>query len=350
MKKLLALILLISFCISIASANEEALKGLDDLPENVVAYLNQYESLDISQNEFNTAYYFNYLGKTKVLLVSFTKGEGSLNYYLKLNADDHVEQCIPINLPKDYYIKKLELPIDHQYLTITNDKTEYILRENPNGDKLYVRSVEFFDSKIYVPLEIEINRLSVVDNGKPETFYGARLVLDSDSFIDAPNNIPTNIDELMTMKDTCNLAVVNMPNPENLLKLHTEANIDSPFIAEYYNGTIVKLIDNDGDWFKVQVTEGIEGYMLKEYLSFDISPITVDIAFPELEPKLNYGERIQLYGKNMNYTILRTDNFYFDYCSIIGRFSLDNNTYYHIVFDNGLIGFINENDLVESNG
>ena len=95
--------------------------------------------------------------------------------------------------------------------------------------------------------------------------------------------LPRNRTELMTCVDRSDWAVVNNPDPADRLHLRTEPDRASRSLGKFYNGTPVKVLQQQGDWCKVQI--GLDGYltgwMMKKYLAFGDQMEAVDCAFPD---------------------------------------------------------------------
>ena len=66
-----------------------------------------------------------------------------------------------------------------------------------------------------------------------------------------------------------NITIVNAKNVEittETLNLRKEASTESNIVAQISIGDECEVIGEDGDWYKVYVTDGT-GYMMKQYLS-----------------------------------------------------------------------------------
>ena len=95
--------------------------------------------------------------------------------------------------------------------------------------------------------------------------------------------LPRNRAELMKFVDRSDWAVVNNPNPADRLHLRTEPKRDAKSLGKFYNRTPVKVLQQKGDWCKVQIgADGyLTGWMMKKYLAFGDQMDAVDCAFPD---------------------------------------------------------------------
>ena len=95
--------------------------------------------------------------------------------------------------------------------------------------------------------------------------------------------LPLNRAELMSFVDRSDWAVVNNPNPADRLHLRAEPKRDAKSLGKFYNRTPVKVLQQKGDWCKVQIgADGyLTGWMMKKYLAFGDQMDAVDCDFPD---------------------------------------------------------------------
>lgn len=78
-----------------------------------------------------------------------------------------------------------------------------------------------------------------------------------------------------------NEAIVCCPNASDTLGLRKRADIGAPAIGEYYNGTVVELIEEPADgWVKISIAGQAEGYVQMDYLA--TSGQKVAVAQPKM--------------------------------------------------------------------
>lgn len=133
---------------------------------------------------------------------------------------------------------------------------EYSLDDKPG---VYEKAAVFIDT---YNILFESN---LTDDGdyRQETIWG---ILDSDLRTTDIAALPLTFEDVMSQISTEGLAFVNNPNPDDRLHLRSEASKSSESKGKYYNGTIVTLGDTVGhEWVQVSI-EGVNGYMMKEYL------------------------------------------------------------------------------------
>ncbi len=115
--------------------------------------------------------------------------------------------------------------------------------------------------------------------------YGRFRLPWDDLFSTDFTTLPWTMEEAVAQMDTAGYAFVNNPDPTDRLHLRTRASRDSASLGKFYNGTPVQVLADDGTWVKVRVGLGeasLEGYMLREYLAFDMDGRVVECAFPQL--------------------------------------------------------------------
>lgn len=95
--------------------------------------------------------------------------------------------------------------------------------------------------------------------------------------------IPLDFDLALSFRSTKGWAVVNNPNPEDRLHLRTKPDKDAASLGKFYNGTPVIVLETKGAWNRVQIgLDGLEGWMMTQYLAFGDAMDKVASAYPEL--------------------------------------------------------------------
>jgi len=95
---------------------------------------------------------------------------------------------------------------------------------------------------------------------------------------------PSSFEMAAQELDRTGLAVVNNPDESDRLHLRKEPNKASDSLGRFYNGTMVRVNETDGEWCKVEVgyRQPLTGWMLKKYLAFEDDMDGVGDAFPDL--------------------------------------------------------------------
>ena len=93
--------------------------------------------------------------------------------------------------------------------------------------------------------------------------------------------IPTSLEEALEQLDPSRWAVVNNPNPADRLHLREKADRDSRSLGKYYNGTPVEVLEKGKTWTRVRI-QGINGWMMTQYLAFGKDGWEVKVAFPQM--------------------------------------------------------------------
>ncbi|NMD37701.1 MAG: SH3 domain-containing protein [Christensenellaceae bacterium] len=354
MKNFISLILslAIAICLLPLAAKAWAPGGfynsIEELPKSIQEDLKRnYDDgiLETEINKFKSAYYYDKENGKKDVFVTLSNGEGTINinYYLMENLYPYT--TITTELPKgysildDFAIRGYDYEVDYNF-DFDNQMTH---------PSLYASGIAFYNDGIFVKIKNNLKRITIDDNNK-KTIYAGCLYLSNYAFKNADDEVPKTFNEFIKRIHSDDLAVVNNPNPKDRLNLRTQPDKNAPYIAKYYNGTVVQCFYEDGDWVKVQIGDNI-GYMLKKYLSYETSPIVVEDAFPQLMPNFAKYSEIKLYNKNLSiYNTITADDYDDMPSLILGLFGSGKDTYYHIVFDNGEWGFIQEKYLWAGNG
>lgn len=78
--------------------------------------------------------------------------------------------------------------------------------------------------------------------------------------------IPRSAAQAAALVDGTRWAVVRNPVPTDRLHLRLSPDRSAASLGRYYNGTPVRLVEREGDWWRVSVA-GVEGYMMARFLS-----------------------------------------------------------------------------------
>ncbi len=161
-----------------------------------------------------------------------------------------------------------------------------------------------------------------------------------------PAHFPAGFDRAVQSLETDGYALVSNPDPADRLHLRAAPDKQAVSKGKYYSGTPVYVTQDLGDWVKVMVAN-VEGYMMKQYLAFGMDMLNVQAAFPPL------SIRESLAGKDIT-VYLRPDAQSDDagvltdrgpgrvHITILGVFGAE---WYHIICDNGLIGYLPVSDF-----
>ena len=95
--------------------------------------------------------------------------------------------------------------------------------------------------------------------------------------------IPRTEEALKKALDSAGWAVVNNPNPKDRLHLRVKPDKNADSLGKFYNGTPLRILETKGDWCRVAIgRDGLEGWMMKQYLAFSQTASAVIPAFPDL--------------------------------------------------------------------
>lgn len=123
-------------------------------------------------------------------------------------------------------------------------------------------------------------------------------------------------------------AVVNNPPPNTRLNLRAGQSTSSAVLGSFHNGTVVDVLEYGAVWTKVRVN-GIEGYMMTQYLSFNMDPAPITpgpvimvatVANPDSRDHLNLREspsyQAAVLGRYYNGTIVNVYEYKSDWCRV----------------------------------
>lgn len=105
------------------------------------------------------------------------------------------------------------------------------------------------------------------------------------------DTLPRRLRDAVDRVNSQGWAAVNNPNPKDTLYLREKANKDGAFIGQYYNGTPVRILQEKGDWVRVDIF-GQTGWMMARYLDFT-EPCRISLAY--LPAKTFYNGSATLY-------------------------------------------------------
>ncbi len=114
-------------------------------------------------------------------------------------------------------------------------------------------------------------------------YYG--VLPDTDLFRDGVPELPETPEEAISQLKRDDLAVVNNPDPADRLHLRVSPSRGAKSLGKFYNGTIVHVLAQKGDWVQVRVgsTELMTGWMMRKYLAFGDDIDSVEPAFAGME-------------------------------------------------------------------
>ncbi len=357
MKKLLSFVFSIMLAFSLLSPTAKAwdpagwYETFDELPQTVQEYIeyNYYSgTVSINKSSYESGYYYTNKNGGKDVFITFKKGEGTWNMCFYLDKNLQPMYNFIFELPKGYSI------MDN--IAITNGVNDYyfkLFNLSENNPDLCLTHISYHKDGKFVQIEPELFQIKVEGTGIDiEQRYAKELYVTISS-VATGDKIGKTYDDLLDYINNYNIndnfAVVNNPNPEDRLNLRIAPNKNADYMGKYYNGTIVYCIKDEGDWVQVQIGSNT-GYMLKKYLSFETKPITVEPAFPQLYPNFYEFEEIKLYDKRMKPTILYSKDYMYMKTTVLGIIGSGNDTYYHVIFNNGTDGYIHESQLTAGNG
>ena len=162
------------------------------------------------------------------------------------------------------------------------------------------------------------------------------------------NSLPRSLEEALEIMDSSSWAVVNNPDPADRLHLRAKSDRGAKSMGKYYNGTPVRILEQKGDWVRVDIF-GVTGWMMKKYLAIGEDGYTVEVAFPS---------RVPVNPKFHLYVYAGPDRDQPAFCAScedveLGLYVLAvvDDDWYHVWFpDKDRTGYVEQKDWYEGNG
>ena len=158
------------------------------------------------------------------------------------------------------------------------------------------------------------------------------------------SSLPKNYEDALSQVDHANWALVSNPDPKDRLNLRVKPDQKSTSLGKYYNGAPVRILENKGDWARVDIL-GVEGWMMTKYLAIGEAMKNVTPAHPQLQT-LEGGS--MLHAEPNEEAALGVETADYASMKIIG---IVNEQWYHVWFYNdGTGGYFRADDLWPGNG
>ena len=158
------------------------------------------------------------------------------------------------------------------------------------------------------------------------------------------STLPRTLEEAVSRLDRSDWATVSNPNPADRLHLRAEPSRDAASLGKYYNGTPVQVLEQKGDWTKVTIFGCAEGWMMTKYLTFGSAMDEVEPAWPVLFAREGESGR-------MVYRLPDQKSPRGQACwSQLVVLGLVGGEWYHVLFDDGLSGYVPQGEWWPGNG
>ena len=115
------------------------------------------------------------------------------------------------------------------------------------------------------------------------------------------------------------------------LRLRAGASFEADTITSYYTDTVVEILGNSGNWYRVKTPDGRTGYMYGDYLKLGASGSSTANAY--VTSHNGYGVRLRK-GPGTGYRVIRT------YAVGTPVTVLESGTYWSRISINGTIGYM----------
>ena len=98
------------------------------------------------------------------------------------------------------------------------------------------------------------------------------------------STLPDSYEDALSKVDRSGWALVTNPDPADRLNLRESPDKKSPSLGKYYSGAPVRILENNGEWAKVDIL-GVQGWMMTEYLAIGDEMMSVEYAGPWLSTR-----------------------------------------------------------------
>ena len=326
MRKALSMLLALLVFIPIAVASAWAPEGFfdtpDDLPDDIRANLPQDAVFTTAMYNGDTVFVAVEPAPdiSRLLIYRLTDGRYQL---LTKSADLSPVNGFPVSFGSSRR--------NTVYLTAGN--SIYTFGETANEDW---RLVYVQDSENYAVMFNGIR----VDNDTSSPCYYGDVPLWQLSSLDS-NTLPQDLDKAIATVNSDRWAVVNNDNPKDRLNLRIKPNPNARSLGKYYNGTPVKVLRELDGWAQVDVC-GVQGYMMAAYLVSGKHLSTNQEAFPHMMLRdsvadaplpihVSPSESAEIVGS------MHRDQYAWASYVIVG---IVGNDWYHIMYTDGLCGYV----------
>lgn len=158
------------------------------------------------------------------------------------------------------------------------------------------------------------------------------------------SSLPNSYEDALSQVDHSNWALVNNPDPKDRLHLRVKPDRKSDSLGKYYNGAPVHILENKGEWARVDIL-GVEGWMMTKYLAIGEDMKRVKYAGPQLQ---TVEGGATLYAQPEENSACLAAQEYFSGMQVIG---IVNEQWYHVWFyEDGAGGYFRADELWEGNG
>ena len=158
------------------------------------------------------------------------------------------------------------------------------------------------------------------------------------------SSLPNSYEDALSKVDHSNWALVNNPDPKDRLHLRVKPDRKSDSLGKYYNGAPVHILENKGEWARVDIL-GVEGWMMTKYLAIGEDMKGVKYAGPQLQ---TVEGGATLYAQPEENSACLAAQEYFSGMQVIG---IVNEQWYHVWFyEDGAGGYFRADELWEGNG
>ena len=159
------------------------------------------------------------------------------------------------------------------------------------------------------------------------------------------STLPDSYEDALSRVDRSGWALVTNPDPADRLNLRESPDKKSPSLGKYYSGAPVRILENNGEWAKVDIL-GVQGWMMTEYLAIGDEMMSVEYAGPWLSTR-DGGAALHS-APNEEAAVESGVEAGYGSMKIIG---IVDEEWYHVWFyRDGCGGYFHASDLWEGNG
>lgn len=160
------------------------------------------------------------------------------------------------------------------------------------------------------------------------------------------SSLPASYEDAVDQLDSSAWARVHNPDSSDRLNLRTQPDKKSASLGKYYNGVPVRILENKGEWAKVDIL-GLEGWMMTEFLAIADEMTKAEYRGPWLST-VESGAMMYEQPLEDSPSCFVEDSSWSSSFYVIGCF---NEEWYHVwCHYDGSSGYFRVKDLWEGNG
>ena len=163
------------------------------------------------------------------------------------------------------------------------------------------------------------------------------------------DKLPRTMEEAYKRLDTTGFAMVASNKKEERLNLRIEPKKDAKALGKYYSGTRVQVLEEKDEWARVNIY-GVEGWMMKAFLSFGEEMLQTPVYYPDLsirDEALAEGVYVYAQPNEKAESVKMAEPSYSPYPKIIG---VVGDEWFHVLLSDSITGYVKQICFWAGNG